>query len=327
MPIICCVATYWLVESPRYLLMKGRDDEARAVLKRCRVEQADDVIDEELETIKLALEVDGAKGKWSDLFKGTNLRRTLIVSIIAPASSAAGSSFTSSYGPIYIATLNSISAYDFNLIGSVLGFLGNLALMVYMDKVGRRPLIMTSALVQSACLLAMASTGLMKPVVNQAGTNFIVACVLLFNTSFHTGFASTIHAIIAEMPEQTVRAKTQIVAQITNISIGVGVSYATPYLFRSDALNLGPKVGFIFLPINLFAFVFTYFFIPEIKNRSLEEVDLMFMLKISARHSVSWQPESTAAGLLEFIPDSTNLKGVDDKGGTQHIENGPPYAV
>ncbi len=284
--------------------MRGRDDEAYDVLKKCRVTDSHELISEELATIKLALEADGTQGKWKDLFKGSNLRRTLIVSIIAPGSSAAGSSFTSSYGPIYIATLNSISAYNFNLVGSVLGFVGNIALMIYMDKVGRRPLIISSGLFQAACLLVMASTGLMQPSVNQAGTSLIVACVLLFNTSFHTGFASTIHAIIAELPEQSVRAKTQIVAQLVNISIGVGISYTTPYLFRADAANLGPKVGFIFLPIDISIAAFTYFYLPEIKGRSLEEIDLMFMLKISARKSVHWHPESTAAGLLELIPES-----------------------
>jgi SP family sugar:H+ symporter-like MFS transporter len=331
MPVICCVATYWLVESPRYLLMKGRDAEARAVLKRCRVDNSDMAIDEELATIKLALEADGAQGRWSDLVKGSNLRRTLLVSIIAPASSASGNSFTSSYGPIFIATLNSISAYNFNLIGSVIGFVGNLFVMIYMDKIGRRPLIITSALVQASCLLAMGGAGLQKPAVTQAGTNFIVACVLIFNTSFHTGYASTIHAVIAELPEQTVRAKSQLVAQIVNVSIGVGVSYATPYLFRADAANLGPKVGFIFLPINLFVAGFVYFCLPEIKGRTLEEVDLMFMLKIGARESVKWKPESTAAGLMELIPESKtadfaeghNFENPDDKkaeGETVHVE-------
>ena len=333
MPVICCVATYWLVESPRYLLMKGRDEEARAVLKRCRVRNADDLIDEELATMKLALEADGTHGKWHDLIKGVNLRRTLLVCIIAPAASASGNSFTSSYGPIFISTLHSISAYNFNLIGSVFGFVGCIFVMVYMDKVGRRPLIMTSGLVQACCLIAMGGTGLMKPAVSQAGTNFIVACVLIFNTSFHTGYASTIHAVIAELPEQTVRAKSQLVAQIINVSIGVGVSYATPYLFRADAANLGPKVGFIFLPINLSIVGFVYFYLPEIKGRSLEEVDLMFMLRIGARESVRWKPESTAAGLMDLIPESKTvelaeagyaIEHVDDKkigGESEHIEH------
>jgi SP family sugar:H+ symporter-like MFS transporter len=328
MPVICCIATYWLVESPRYLLMKGRDEEARAVLKRCRVNNADDLIEEELERIKLALAADGAKGRWRDLITGSNLRRTVLVSVIAPGASVAGNSFTSTYGPLFIATLNSISAFDFNLIGSVIGFIGCVFVMIYMDKLGRRPLIITSALVQSACLVAMGGTGLQKPAVTQAGTNFIVATVLLFNTSFHTGFASTIHAIVAELPEQTVRAKSQIVAQIINVSLGVGVSYATPYLYSATAANLGPKVGFIFLPVNLFIAGFVYFFLPEIKGRSLEEIDLMFMLKISARDSVKWKPESTAAGLMELLPDTKiaeiteGFENTDDKAAGQavHIE-------
>ena len=135
MPIVCCIATYWLVESPRYLLMKGRDDEARAVLVRCRVNKDDNAIDQEIGNMKLALEADGAQGKWKDLVRKTNLRRTLILLGLAPLQSATGSSFTSSYGAIYIATIHSISAYDFNLIGSIIGFLGCVAVMVVRDTV------------------------------------------------------------------------------------------------------------------------------------------------------------------------------------------------
>lgn len=322
MPIICCIATYWLVESPRYLLMKGKEAEARQVLSRLRVDNSDAAIEEELTEMKLSLEAEGNGGRWVDLFRGTNLRRTIIVSVIAPGASASGNSFTSSYGPIFISTLNSISAYNFNLIGSVLGFVGCFFVMIYMDKVGRRPLIISTGLFQAALLLCMASVGLMQPQVNQAGTSFIVASVLLFNTSFHTGYASTIHAIVAEIPTQTVRAKSQLVAQLINVSIGVGVSYATPYLFRADAANLGPKVGFIFLPINLFIAGFVYFYLPEIKGRSLDEIDLLFMSRISARQSTTWKPESLVGGLMELIPESktAGMAAEDIKGGVEHVE-------
>ena len=171
----------------------------------------------------------------------------------------------------------------------------------------------------------MASTGLQKPV-SQAGTNFIVSCILLFNTSFHTGCIPVIHAVIAELPEQTLRAKSQLVAQFTNTAIGVGISYATPYMFRADAANLGPKVGFVFLPIDIFGALFTYYCLPEIKGRSLEEVDLLFLSKIGARESTRWRPESTTSGLLQFIDSSSAAhkatEDADDKLGTdlQYIE-------
>jgi SP family sugar:H+ symporter-like MFS transporter len=110
--------------------MKGRDDEARAALCRIRVDNSDLAIDEEMRDVKLALEADGAHGGWKDLFRGSNRRRTLILLGLAPLQSATGSSFTSSYGSIYIATLHTISAYNFNLIGSAIGFLGCITVML-----------------------------------------------------------------------------------------------------------------------------------------------------------------------------------------------------
>ena len=40
---------------------------------------------------------------------------------------------------------------------------------------------------------------------------------------------------------------------------------------------LGSKVGFIFGPVAFLALLFTYFFVPECKGKTLEEIDLLFI--------------------------------------------------
>ena len=123
MPTMICIVTPWLPESPRYLCMRGRYDEAHAILKKCRVKNDDVTIDEEIGLIKLALEADAGSGKWSELFKGTNLRRTALVCAIGPAQTATGNSFTSQYGAIFVASLKSLNVFDVGLIGSGIGLL------------------------------------------------------------------------------------------------------------------------------------------------------------------------------------------------------------
>jgi len=63
-----------------------------------------------------------------------------------------------------------------------------------------------------------------------------------------------------------------------------GIGYATPYLVNPSttgingikAANLGVKVFFLWGGTCLGCFVFTYFFVPETKGLSLEQIDLLY---------------------------------------------------
>ena len=50
------------------------------------------------------------------------------------------------------------------------------------------------------------------------------------------------------------------------------VSVVVPYLISPDAANMGAKIGFIFFGTSLPCLVLMFFFIPETKNLSFEEV-------------------------------------------------------
>ena len=45
----------------------------------------------------------------------------------------------------------------------------------------------------------------------------------------------------------------------------------------------GPKYGYIWFASNLIIFVWIFFFVPETKGRTLEEIDEMFAAKLPAR--------------------------------------------
>jgi len=56
------------------------------------------------------------------------------------------------------------------------------------------------------------------------------------------------------------------------------IAYATPFLVNSGPgnANLGTKVFFIWGSTCLGCLIFTFFFIPETKGLSLEQIDLMY---------------------------------------------------
>lgn len=54
------------------------------------------------------------------------------------------------------------------------------------------------------------------------------------------------------------------------------VTYSVPYLLGTPGAHLGAKVGWIFAAISTASFIFAVFFVPELKDRSLEETDELF---------------------------------------------------
>lgn len=77
------VFTVFIPSSPRWLLSKGREQEAAVSLRRLRAkgEDADCRCDAEIQSIKEALQDSVYKAPWTDLIRGTNLRRTTIVMV------------------------------------------------------------------------------------------------------------------------------------------------------------------------------------------------------------------------------------------------------
>ncbi len=53
-------------------------------------------------------------------------------------------------------------------------------------------------------------------------------------------------------------------------------SFTIPYLMNEPYAALGGKIGYIYGTINMIMVVVAYFLIPELKGRSLEEVDQLF---------------------------------------------------
>lgn len=64
-----------------------------------------------------------------------------------------------------------------------------------------------------------------------------------------------------------------------------------PYLNAS----IGGQAAFLYASISPFAIAFTYFLIPELKGRSLEEVDEMFTSNVAARKSKHYVCRGVAA--------------------------------
>ena len=77
------IFTYFIPDSPRWLLSKDRTEEAIESLRilRPKSDSEDGTNEAELSIIRNALQEHVHKGKWMDLVRGANLRRTALVCV------------------------------------------------------------------------------------------------------------------------------------------------------------------------------------------------------------------------------------------------------
>lgn len=79
-------------------------------------------------------------------------------------------------------------------------------------------------------------------------------------------------------------------------------SFSTPYLLNAPYANLKSKVGFIFGGLAICSFLFAYFCVPEMKGRSLEDINEMFDKKVPTRQFRNYILEHKAEeGKAEII--------------------------
>lgn len=97
------------------------------------------------------------------------------------------------------------------------------------------------------------------------------------------------YVILGEVSNVRVKEKTNDLAVSISVLTTFVVSFTVPYLLNAPYANLGAKVGFIYGSLTILSVVVTYFFIPEMKGRSLEEVDQLFASGVSLRKFDTFQ--------------------------------------
>src|SRR4051812_23709681 len=86
-----------------------------------------------------------------------------------------------------------------------------------------------------------------------------------------------------EIPSQRLRSYTFGLASAVGFLAAWLITFTAPYFINPAALNWGPRYGFIWFPSCVVAALWVFFFLPEAKGRTLEEIDEMFAKGLPAR--------------------------------------------
>lgn len=278
-------------ETPWYLARKGRQQDAARSLQRLygsdfdvqnTLDNIQRTIDEERETSP------DHETSWAQCFRGTDLKRTMISIGVFVCQHFAGIIFVLGYSTYFfeLAGLPNSQSFSLGVGVTACGVLGNILSWFIVNSLGRRKIFLTGMV---SLFLILILIGIMD-VVPTAGAQWVQAAVTVVYSFVYFGtIGAMAFTILGETSSAALRARTTGLATATQAVMGIIMNFACPYMVNPDEGDLKGKVGFVFSGLCALATVWSFFYVPELKGRSMAEIDRLFALRIKPRKMDSYR--------------------------------------
>ncbi|KAI1453823.1 general substrate transporter [Annulohypoxylon moriforme] len=286
-PTIQTISLFFFPESPRWLMTHGREPAAESALRRLRnkdIQESEFRAEFEEIRVSTVQQSSHLKGKhlWIEMWKGTNRRRSLLSIAVICFHCANGKSFFLNIYTTYFLTVAGVKeAFSLSTMITCMGLIGVLASIFIVLYVGRRVILLVGVSACGFCQLAFAIAWTVAP-----GTEVAAKLVVSFNalfTFFYVAYAPYAWLLGSELPSNHLRAHTYGIGTALNfLGNWLGV-FTAPYFINPASLGWSAKYGYIWFVSNMIVFTFTWAFIPETRDRTLEEINEIFEAKVPAR--------------------------------------------
>ena len=259
----------FMPETPRWLVSKDRDEEAREVLRRTRDETA---VEAEMSDIK---RVEGQEEGGLGELLASWVRPALLVGMgLAIFQQIIGINTIIYYAPTTLTNVgfgNSAAILANAGIGVINVTMTQVAIR-FIDRVGRKPLLLLGAAGMALSLAILGLTSLLLP--EPSGVSLVgiitLVCLALFIAAFAVSWGPIVWVMLGEIFPLKVRGSAMAVATVLLWGANFVVSLSFPVLLEA----LG--IGWLFLGyslIGLAALFFVRSFVTETKGRSLEKIE------------------------------------------------------
>ncbi|WP_454786088.1 sugar porter family MFS transporter [Legionella sp. WA2024007413] len=269
--LVLCIGILLMPESPRWLCSVGRREAASKALKKLRKSHS---IEHELLDIERTLANEPKKGSWLLLFKSPLLPVLMLGTMLFCLQQLSGINVVIYFAPEIFKNLgmNSVAGQILATIGiGLVNLLVTVIAMLSVDKIGRRKLLLFgfSGMCFSLLFLCMFSVYQIPwlPYLS-------VLCLILYIFSFAVSVGPIPHIAMAEIFPLHVRGVGMGFSAMSNWTFNTIVIFSFPLLEKM----LGIEYTFaVYAVICLLGLIYTYFYMPETKNISLEQIENYIM--------------------------------------------------
>jgi SP family sugar:H+ symporter-like MFS transporter len=310
--LILAVGILLLPESPRFAYRAGREDEARnSISCYAGIEPDHKEVNDEMDDLRLKL--DGEKAvigvRWHECFTGPRMAyRTILGMTLQAGQQLTGANFFFYYGTTVFQTTGLRDPYVTQIILGTVNVVCTFGGLYVVAKCGRRKALIVGALWAFVCFMVYAFVGYFElppfaKHTNSSAGSVLIVFTCLFIVSFATTWGPLVWTVVAELYPARYRATCMGLATASNWILNFLISLFSTVIV--DKIHW--FYGLIFGGCCLSLAAVVYFFVIESKDRSLEEIDTMYLLSVNPITSCTWDPSQ--------VPQDASTPDLPEHGG------------
>ncbi|KAH6682819.1 general substrate transporter [Halenospora varia] len=269
----------FLPDTPRWLYSHNRQKEAINVLARLMSCSEDDpqvksIENEMKEAIKLETETEPFD--WKNLFYDRtdlkNYRRLILCFMIQMMQQMTGINVIAFYVTIVLEVNVGLDRGTSSLVAGCIQiafWLGTFPPMYLIDRYGRRPILLIGSIALTTTMVLFVVGISMN---TDKSSRLALAMLLLYEISFGMSWNSLPWLIAPEITPLHLRHVGGAIGPFSEWMWTFVIVLVTPVAIA----NAGWKFYLLFCIMNALSFPFVYFFLPETKGKTLEEIDYVF---------------------------------------------------
>lgn len=278
--IILVIAMFFMPESARWLMTHHNRDKAILSLQRLRYENE---IDDELQVISESIANEqscNSNVEWLDLFRKKEYMnyRTMVGIVIQLSQQMSGINAIMYFSPIIFQTFLSTSeSLIANVAVNVSNVLATLIALKYVDRVGRRILLICGGIGMGLFtgIFALLSSSLFNYESDKRIGYSLIIFTILYVINFAYSWGPLGWVVASEIFPQQIRGKGMTLTTFANWLSNFVIALLVPRMILPSVMNMWGTFTF-FAVCCIFMVVFVFLFLPETKGVNLEDMDNTF---------------------------------------------------
>lgn len=300
-PLLVLTFLWWVPESPRWLLRKGKGEKCDDALRL--IHREDKTYSSHADMLALQKDIDdeaalAKDSSWLDLVRDPIERRKVVYSAGALiAQQINGIQWFYYFGTVFSQAIGLDDPFLMTLIVFIIQVVVVFAAVLCANKIPRRPLLLVTTGIMTISIFIVGCLGIPGGEVTETFGKVIISFVIIEITAFNFAWGPLGWTIVSSYPcfqfYSDHRLTPWFSSQASEMAVGrnrnkiyaIAVAcfwvtvwvtvFTLPYLYYSA--NLGPKTGFVYTGLCFVSLAYVWFCVGEVTGRTMEEINDFFM--------------------------------------------------